>query len=72
MIAPVYEKLAKKYENYATFLKVSVDDCPDIATQYEVQSMPTFLFMKKGRIIDRFSGASVDKLTRIIEDNVRY
>ena len=46
----------------AIFLKVDVDECPEIAQRYQVMSMPTFLFVKHSNEVDRFSGASIEKL----------
>jgi thioredoxin 1 len=46
---------------------VDVDKGQDIAAMYDVKSMPTFLFLKDGKIVARFSGASVDKLTSTIK-----
>lgn len=33
------------------FLKVDVDECEDIATEYEISSMPTFVFIKEGTVV---------------------
>jgi thioredoxin 1 len=46
---------------------VDVDDSPDIAQKYQVMSMPTFLFIKNGEVVDRFSGASIQKLQDMVE-----
>lgn len=34
------------------FLKVDVDECEDIASEYNVSSMPTFVFLKKGEKVN--------------------
>ena len=39
---------------------------PEIAERYQVMSMPTFLFLKKGELVDRFSGASIEKLRQTV------
>ena len=44
-----------------------MDSAADVAKEYAIQSMPTFLFFKNGAIVARFSGASVDKLRSVIE-----
>lgn len=46
--------------------KVDVDETPEIAARYQVMAMPTFLFIKKSLVTDRFSGASIDKLRATI------
>lgn len=34
------------------FLKVDVDECEDLAGKYNVTSMPTFVFIKKGEKVN--------------------
>ena len=50
-IAPVYENLATKHskENHLAFAKVNVDHVKDVAQQYGISAMPTFLFFKEGK-----------------------
>jgi len=38
MIAPTFEALSKKYNN-VNFLKVDVDDAPEISKMYSVSAM---------------------------------
>ena len=68
MIAPVYEEMASSEEfgSNVIFLKVDVDEAPELAEKFGVMSMPTFLFLKNGNVVDRFSGASVEKLKETI------
>lgn len=66
MIGPVFDSMADLYSS-AVFLKVDVDKLPDISQRYKVMSMPTFLFIKNGKVVDRFSGASAAKLQETID-----
>jgi thioredoxin 1 len=63
MIAPKYDVLSKenKYKEW-TFCKVDVDEADDIASEYGVSAMPTFLFFTNGDLVDKFAGANVDSL----------
>ncbi|CAM9268554.1 unnamed protein product [Ectocarpus fasciculatus] len=67
MIAPVFEAYSKEadFKNTA-FVKVDVDDATEIAMKYGVQAMPTFLFIKDGSVVNRFSGADAAKLRQTI------
>ena len=38
----------------------------DVAREFEVQAMPTFLLMKKGSVVDKVVGAKKDELERKI------
>ena len=46
MIAPIIEELKGEYAGVVEFEKVDVDENLAIAEQYEVQSIPTLIFMK--------------------------
>lgn len=48
-------------------LQVDVDSNSDIAQEYGVNSMPTFVFIKDGKVVGKFSGASIDKLKQTIQ-----
>eukprot|EP01038_Epipyxis_sp_PR26KG_P012233 gene12233-16389_t len=68
MIAPAFIAMAES-EQYSTvaFVKVDIDEVESIRDRYEVMSMPTFLFLKNGKPVARFSGASVQKLQETID-----
>lgn len=44
------------------FLKVDVDDLEKVAEEFEVKAMPTFLFFKDGKQIDKVVGAKKEEL----------
>ena len=53
MFAPTFEKMEKKYEGKITFLSVDVDENPDMGAQYEVQSIPTVVYIDaEGKTVD--------------------
>ncbi|KAL7104598.1 hypothetical protein ACP275_08G255700 [Erythranthe tilingii] len=64
-IAPFFAELAKILPN-VTFLKVDVDELKSVASDWAVEAMPTFIFLKEGKILDRVVGAKKDKLQQII------
>ncbi|XP_060852875.1 thioredoxin-2-like [Rhopalosiphum padi] len=61
LMAPFIEELANEYPD-VVMLKVDVDECEDAAIEFNIQSMPTFVFLKSKKEIFRFSGANKDKL----------
>lgn len=61
IIAPKLEELSQEYLD-VVFLKVDVDECEDIATEYNISAMPTFVFIKNKQKVESFSGASYDLL----------
>ncbi|XP_015122913.1 thioredoxin-2 [Diachasma alloeum] len=66
VIAPQFEELSKEFPDIV-FLKVDVDDNEEIATEYEIGSMPTFVFIKNGKTVHQFTGASLQKIKDGIE-----
>jgi thioredoxin 1 len=68
MVAPVLEKLAAEYDGRLRIGKVNVDDESGLAAMYGIQSIPTLLLFKNGRVVEQFIGATTrDVLTRMIE-----
>ncbi|CDO55776.1 similar to Saccharomyces cerevisiae YCR083W TRX3 Mitochondrial thioredoxin, highly conserved oxidoreductase required to maintain the redox homeostasis of the cell,forms the mitochondrial thioredoxin [Geotrichum candidum] len=61
MVAPVIEKLSETVKE-ANFIKVDVDESPDVASEYGISAMPTFMFFKNGEKIETVIGANVGKL----------
>ncbi len=58
MIAPALEKLAGEYSGKVLIAKVNTDENPEWAIHYGVQGIPTLLFIKSGREVDRMVGVA--------------
>ena len=56
IIAPVIEELAKDFAGRATVGKLDVDANPMTASRFNVQGIPTLLFIKDGKEVDRIVG----------------
>ena len=69
MIAPVLSQLAKEYKDKLVVAKVNVDQEPDLAMKFGVQSIPTLLFVKDGKVVKQQVGAVPRQvLDRIVKD----
>ncbi|XP_041634863.1 thioredoxin-like [Cheilinus undulatus] len=68
MIAPKFEEASEKYTDMI-FIKVDVDECSDVAAECKISCMPTFVFFKNGKEVNRFSGADEGNLLKAIEKN---
>lgn len=56
MIAPTVAELAKEYEGRAKVVKLDVDSNYQTAGIYDVRSIPTLLFFKNGKVVDKIVG----------------
>lgn len=57
MMAPVIETLAEKYDGRVKVGKCNVDQSPDLASAYEVMSVPTVKLFVKGEVRTTVIGA---------------
>lgn len=71
MLAPVIDDLAGRYEGKAVIGKVNVDDEQALAGEYGVMSIPTVIFFKGGREIDRKVGVMPEaSYTAVLDANL--
>src|SRR5262245_47217771 len=56
IMGPVVDELAHDLQGRANVVKVNVDEHPELAAQYGVQSIPTFIVVRNGKAADRFIG----------------
>lgn len=56
-LGPILEKLAADYHGAFTLAKVDVDKEPQLATYFQIRSVPTVMLLKDGQIADGFPGA---------------
>jgi thioredoxin-like negative regulator of GroEL len=49
------------------FRKVEGDFMQDVTSAWEIRAMPTFLFIKEGKQIDKIVGANKDELDRKVQ-----
>ena len=56
MVAPELEAVALEYEGKAIVVKVNIDEQKQLASTYNVMSIPTLLLFKDGKEVDRIVG----------------
>ena len=57
MVGPIMDQLAAESNGRYRIAKLNVDENPRIASQFQIQSIPTMLIFKDGQLVDRLVGA---------------
>lgn len=57
MVGPIMEQLAAESQGRYRIAKLNVDENPRTAAQFQIQSIPTMLIFKDGKLVDRLIGA---------------
>lgn len=57
MVGPVVEQLAREYSGRVAFGKLNVDASQMIAASFGIQSIPTMMILKSGKVVDVIIGA---------------
>ena len=50
MLSPVMEQLAEEYEGKVKLVKLNVDQAPELASSYGINSIPALLYFKNGQV----------------------
>ncbi|ALE03291.1 thioredoxin [Bartonella ancashensis] len=71
-IAPILDELSNEMHDNVKIAKVNIDECPELATQYGVRSIPTLLLFKDGKVSSNIVGAaSKGRISEWIKDHIR-
>jgi thioredoxin 1 len=67
-LAPSIEKLAKEYAGRAKVFKIDTDKGGNVAASYGIRGVPTVIFFKDGKEMNRIVGAvPYDKLSATLQ-----
>lgn len=68
---PVLKEVAEKVGDKARVIKIDVDKNQEIANSYNIQSIPTLILFKNGKMLWRISGMqTVQQLVSVINENI--
>jgi thioredoxin 1 len=67
-LAPTIDKLAR--DGYRVS-KVNIDDLPDLASRFQVNSVPTLMVVKGGEVVARFVGSQREQTLKDALDRAR-
>jgi thioredoxin 1 len=71
MVAPVIDSLAEEYDGRVTIGKIDIDNNNDAVAQFSIRNVPTILFFKNGKVVDKIVGyapkqAFVEKIEALL------
>ena len=61
MVAPIVDELAQEYSEKLQVFKLNTDENPEVAGRYQIMGIPTLLFFKDGKAVDKIVGAAAKK-----------
>ncbi|MED6177648.1 hypothetical protein PIB30_100069 [Stylosanthes scabra] len=67
---PVIQDCAANYKD-VEFVKIDVDELMEVSQAFQVQALPTFVLIKKGRVVDRVVGVRKEELQRMIQKHTK-
>lgn len=68
MMSPIVNQMADKYDGKVKIGKVNVDQNPELAGRFGIMSIPSFLFIKDGKVVNSsVGGMSPDMLSSKID-----
>jgi len=68
VVSPIVDRLSEKYKEKVSFAKMNSDDNGEKAGALGIMSIPTLLFYKQGKLVDRIVGAYPEE---VIDEHVR-
>ncbi|MBN2543577.1 thioredoxin [bacterium] len=57
LVEPIVDDIAKKYSSKLKVCSINVDKAGELATSYNIRSIPTLLIFKHGEPVDSITGA---------------
>ncbi|MGB6094489.1 MAG: thioredoxin [Moheibacter sp.] len=58
MVAPTVEELSNEYGEQVVIAKVDVDNNQEVAAEFGIRNIPTLLFFKDGKVVDKVVGVA--------------
>ena len=56
-LAPIIEELSEEYAGRIAVGKCDIEEADDLTMEYGIRNVPTVLFIKDGKVVDRFVGS---------------
>lgn len=63
-LLPTIHKLADELKDEVVIKKVNVDDYQELAAEFSIRNIPTLIFFKEGKPVDRHTGLTTERNLR--------
>ena len=71
MLAPVLEQVSEEMNGKANIIKVDIDQCPDLADEFQITSVPTMMIFKDNVKVDMLVGfLPKERITEVIDSHL--
>jgi thioredoxin len=68
-LSPLLDKLAGPLADKIKFVKINVDEAPQLSRRFDIQAIPALIFFKQGKVVDQLMGLpSKDALKTRLEN----
>lgn len=64
-MSPIIDELAEQFGDKAVIGKYNIDEQSDLTAEHRIMSIPTILFFKEGKLVDRLAYHSPSRHSRI-------
>lgn len=68
-VGPEFEKISEEYSNLV-FVKIDATEKEDMAEEYGIENLPTFVLLKGGEQIGTVIGTKLEELRKTIEESI--
>jgi thioredoxin 1 len=56
-LAPIIDELSEEYAGRIAVGKCDIEEADDLTMEYGIRNVPTVIFIKDGKVVDRFVGS---------------
>lgn len=62
----VFAELSRKFP-HISYLAIEAEEIPEVSIKFEIESVPTFIMLRNGKLVDKFEGSNVPSLTAMVQ-----
>lgn len=72
VLGPIIDELSEEYQGRALVAKVNIQVNPMLSEYFKIKSVPTIMFINKGKLLERFQGlVPKPNLEEILEEYIK-